>query len=67
MRPFAEHAYLEPECGVGYIDEEGGVVVMAGTQSPHFMQGEIAHVLGLEKSEVSDYPDQDRGRFRRET
>jgi aldehyde oxidoreductase len=49
---FAEHAYLEPECGVGYIDEEGRVVVVAGTQSPHFMQGEIAHVLGLEKSEV---------------
>jgi CO/xanthine dehydrogenase Mo-binding subunit len=30
---FAEHAYLEPEAGVGYIDEEGRIVVAAGTQS----------------------------------
>jgi CO/xanthine dehydrogenase Mo-binding subunit len=50
--PFAEHAYIEPEAGVGYIDEEGRVVVSAGTQSPHFTQIEIAYSLGLEKNEV---------------
>jgi CO/xanthine dehydrogenase Mo-binding subunit/aerobic-type carbon monoxide dehydrogenase small subunit (CoxS/CutS family) len=50
--PFAEHAYLEPEAGVGYIDGEGRVVVAAGTQSPHFIQGQIAQALGLEKSGV---------------
>lgn len=49
---FAEHAYMEPEAGVGYIDEEGRIVVVAGTQSPHFTQSEIAYALGLEKDQV---------------
>ena len=49
---FAEHAYMEPEAGVGYIDEEGRVVVAAGTQSAHFTQKEVAHALGLERDQV---------------
>lgn len=49
---FAEHAYLEPEAGVGYIDEEGRIVVTAGTQSGHFTQSEVAYALGLEKARV---------------
>ncbi|OGP89699.1 MAG: hypothetical protein A2156_00630 [Deltaproteobacteria bacterium RBG_16_48_10] len=52
MTHFAEHAYMEPEAGVGYIDEEGRVVVAAGTQMPHFAQSDIAYCLGLEKSRV---------------
>ena len=49
---FAEHAYLEPEAGVGYIDKEGRIVVAAGTQSAHFCQSEVAYALGLEKERL---------------
>jgi len=49
---FAEHAYMEPEAGAGYIDEDGRVVVSAGTQKVHDVQSEIAYALGLEKERV---------------
>jgi CO/xanthine dehydrogenase Mo-binding subunit/aerobic-type carbon monoxide dehydrogenase small subunit (CoxS/CutS family) len=52
VTPFAEHAYMEPEAGVGYIDEDGRLVVAAGTQSAHFTQKEVAYALGLEKDQV---------------
>lgn len=47
-----EHAYLEPEAGVGFIDEEGRVTVRLGTQSVFDDQEEISHVLGLERERV---------------
>jgi CO/xanthine dehydrogenase Mo-binding subunit len=53
VTPFAEHAYMEPEAGVGYIDEDGRLVVAAGTQSAHFTQKEVAYALGLEKEHLA--------------
>ncbi|MBI2372035.1 MAG: molybdopterin-dependent oxidoreductase [Deltaproteobacteria bacterium] len=50
--PFNDHAYLEPEAGVAFVDEEGRVAVMAPTQNPHFIQGEVARVLGLPREQV---------------
>ena len=49
---FVEHAYMEPEAGVGYIDEEGRLVVAAGTQSAHLTRKEVAYALGLKEEEV---------------
>ncbi|UCE35359.1 MAG: molybdopterin-dependent oxidoreductase [Deltaproteobacteria bacterium] len=49
---FVEHAYMEPEAGVGYIDEDGRVVVSAGTQKVHDVQSEIAYALNLKKEQV---------------
>lgn len=45
--PVQEHAYLQPEAGVSYIDEEGRVTVVVGGQWTHEDQEQIAHALGL--------------------
>ncbi len=45
--PAQEHAYLQPEAGLGYIDEEGRVTVIVGGQWTHEDQEQIAHSLNL--------------------
>ena len=45
--PAQEHAYLAPESGLGYIDEEGRVTVEVAGQWAHEEQEEIAHALDL--------------------
>jgi CO/xanthine dehydrogenase Mo-binding subunit len=45
--PVQEHAYLQPEAGLGYIDDEGRVTVNVGGQWTHEDQEQIAHALGL--------------------
>ncbi len=45
--PAQEHAYLQPEAGVSYIDEEGRVTVIVGGQWTHEDQEQIAHSLNL--------------------
>lgn len=50
--PFQEHAYLQPEAGLAYIDEEDRVTVQCGGQWPHTDQAQIAHALGLPEGQV---------------
>jgi len=50
--PFQEHAYLQPEAGLAYIDEEGRVTVQCGGQWPHTDRAQIAHALGLPEEQV---------------
>jgi len=50
--PYQEHAYLQPEAGVAYIDEAGRVTVEVAGQWVHEDQEQIAHVLGLPLDEV---------------
>ena len=45
--PYQEHAYLQPEAGVGWIDEEGRIAVNVGGQWTHEEQEQIAHALDL--------------------
>ncbi|MFC2053722.1 xanthine dehydrogenase family protein molybdopterin-binding subunit [Chloroflexota bacterium] len=45
--PSQEHAFLQPEAGLGYIDEEGRVTVNVGGQWTHKDQEQIAHALDL--------------------
>jgi CO/xanthine dehydrogenase Mo-binding subunit len=45
--PAQEHAFLQPEAGIGYIDEEGRITVVVGGQWTHEDQEQIAHSLGL--------------------
>ncbi len=45
--PVQEHAYLQPEAGLGYIDEEGRVTVEVASQWTHEDQEQIAHALDL--------------------
>lgn len=47
-----DHAFLQPEAGIAYVDEDGKIVVCAATQYPHFDQEEIAEALCLQKQDV---------------
>ncbi len=50
--PFQEHAYLQPEAGLAYVDEEGRVTVQVAGQWIHEDQEQIAHALGLPLEQV---------------
>ncbi|MFN3309671.1 MAG: xanthine dehydrogenase family protein molybdopterin-binding subunit, partial [Anaerolineales bacterium] len=50
--PAQEHAYLQPEAGVGYIDEEGRVTIQVAGQWTHEDQEQIAHALNLPLEKV---------------
>ncbi len=45
--PVQEHAYLQPEAGLSYIDEEGRVTIACAGQWTHADRESIAHALGL--------------------
>jgi CO/xanthine dehydrogenase Mo-binding subunit len=50
--PFQEHAYLQPEAGLAYLDDEGRVTVQVGGQWPHADREQIAHALALPEEQV---------------
>jgi aldehyde oxidoreductase len=50
--PFIEHAFLEPEAGIGRPTEDGGVVVEIGTQCAFDVQKQLAEALGLPLEKV---------------
>ncbi|MEP0806226.1 MAG: xanthine dehydrogenase family protein [Chloroflexota bacterium] len=50
--PVQEHAYLQPEAGLAYIDEEGRVTVVCGGQWTHEDQEQIAHALNLPEDHI---------------
>ena len=50
--PAQEHAYLQPEAGVAYIDDKGRVTVMVAGQWVHEDQEQIAHALNLPLDKV---------------
>ncbi|MDD2922174.1 MAG: xanthine dehydrogenase family protein molybdopterin-binding subunit [Anaerolineales bacterium] len=50
--PAQEHAYLQPEAGLAYIDDEGRVAIEAGGQWTHADREAIAHSLGLPNEKI---------------
>jgi len=50
--PHQEHAYLQPEAAISYIDAEGRVTVEIGGQWTHEDQEQIAHALELPAEQV---------------
>lgn len=49
---YQEHAYLQPEAGLGYLDEQGRVTIIVGGQWTHEDQDQVAHALGLPAEQV---------------
>ncbi len=49
---YQEHAYLQPEAGLSYIDEEGRVTVVVAGQWTHEDQEQISHALNLPEEQV---------------
>ncbi len=50
--PHQEHAYLQPEAGLAYVDDEGRVTVEIAGQWTHEDQMQIAHALDLADEQV---------------
>ena len=50
--PYQEHAFLQPEAGLAYIDDEGRVTVEVAGQWTCEDQEQIAHALDLTPDEV---------------
>ena len=50
--PVQEHAYLQPESGVGFMDEEGRITIVTGGQWTHKDQDQTAHSLGLPSEKI---------------
>jgi len=50
--PVQEHAYLQPEAGLSYIDEEGRIVVESAGQWTHADRKSIAHTLDVPEEQV---------------
>ena len=50
--PHQEHAYLQPEAGIGFMDEQGRVAVHSAGQWNHDDQHQIAHMLDLPTEQV---------------
>jgi len=45
--PIQEHAYLQPEAGLAYVDDEGRITIQAGGQWTHADRDQISHSLNL--------------------
>ena len=50
--PVQEHAYLQPEAGVAYLDEAGRITIAAAGQWAHEDREQIAHALALPEDQV---------------
>jgi CO/xanthine dehydrogenase Mo-binding subunit len=50
--PYQEHAFLQPEAGLGYVDGEGRITVEVGGQWAHEDQEQIAHALDVPADRV---------------
>ncbi|MDY5846202.1 MAG: selenium-dependent xanthine dehydrogenase [Bariatricus sp.] len=47
--PWTEHAFLEPECAVAYMEEDGHVMVISTDQSAYCTAHECSLLLGTDK------------------
>jgi CO/xanthine dehydrogenase Mo-binding subunit len=50
--PGQEHAYLQPEAGLSYFDENGLLTVVCAGQWTHADRASIAHVLDLPEEQI---------------
>ncbi len=46
--PGQEHAFIETENGLAWLEPDGGIVMIVSTQAPFRDRFEIAHALGIE-------------------
>lgn len=49
---YQEHAYLQPEAGLGYVDDEGRVTVVVAGQWAHEDLWQVAHALNLPEDRI---------------
>ena len=49
---WVDHAFLETEAGIGYLDEHGRIVIQSSTQNIHHKRAEVAAMLSLPEERV---------------
>ncbi|HUW96677.1 MAG TPA: xanthine dehydrogenase family protein molybdopterin-binding subunit, partial [Anaerolineae bacterium] len=54
VTPYVEHVYMQPDAGIGYIDEEGRVTVISSAQWPDHDLRQIAPMLKLPQEQVRE-------------
>jgi CO/xanthine dehydrogenase Mo-binding subunit len=50
--PVQEHAYLQPEAGLAYLDEEGRITLQCGGQWTHEDRHQVAHALKMPNESI---------------
>ncbi len=50
--PFYEHAFIEPECAIGRVTEDGRIEVTVGSQIPYEDRRQVAASLGVDEAKV---------------
>ncbi len=50
--PVQEHAYLQPEAGLAYIDDEGRITLECGGQWTHEDRHQVAHALKMPNESI---------------
>ena len=50
--PVQEHAYLQPEAGLAYLDDEGRITIACGGQWTHEDRHQVAHALGMADEDI---------------
>jgi selenium-dependent xanthine dehydrogenase len=50
--PSYEHAFMEPECSIARITEDGRIEIYVGSQIPYADREQVAAALGLPQSQV---------------
>src|SRR5687768_11948175 len=61
--PVQEHAYLQPEAGLSYVDKEGRITIESGGQWTHADRTTIAHALSLPEEMIREIYPAIRGGF----
>ncbi|MFB3978265.1 molybdopterin-dependent oxidoreductase [Microbacterium proteolyticum] len=57
------HAALETHGSVGWLDEDGRLVIRSSTQVPFLARNELAHVFGLERDRIRVFANRVGGGF----
>lgn len=52
--PFEEHAYLQPEAGLAFLDDNGRIVVHVAAQWPQDDMHQIAHALQIPQDRLKE-------------
>jgi len=50
--PVQEHAYLQPEAGLAYLDDEGRITIACAGQWTHEDRHQVAHALGMQNEDI---------------
>ncbi len=50
--PFIEHAFLEPESGISYVDDDGSLVLKIGTQTAFDDRAQLSEILDMPEEKI---------------